>query len=268
MGQLAEHAVSQRRACRALQVSRMSLRYEPKPEDPVNEVIREEMGRLAIKHRRYGSPRMTWLLKRLGHGINHKRVERLYREAGLTLPRKRRRKRRGPTGFSRPCEATQPNEVWSFDFVHHKTELGQKLKMLTVVDEYTRECLEIRVEKKMTSQEVLETLDELMTERGIPKHTRTDNGPEFISATLYKWLRDKGVEPMYIEPGSPWENGYVERFNGSLRDECLNEELFCSRAESQVIVDWWRRIYNRERPHQSLKGKTPAQVSAESAGLN
>lgn len=258
--QFVQQAVSQRRACRALQASRMSLRYEPKPEDPVNVVIREEMGRLANKHRRYGTPRMTWLLKRLGHRVNHKRVERLYRESGFTLPRKRHRKRRGPTEFSRPCEATKPNEVWSFDFVHHKTELGQKLKMLTVIDEYTRECLEIRVEKKMTSQEVLETLDELMTERGVPKHTRTDNGPEFIAQALHTWLREKGVEPMYIEPGCPWENGYVESFNGSFRDECLNEKLFWSRAEARVIVDWWRQIYNSERPHRSLKGKTPVEA--------
>ena len=137
--------------------------------------------------------------------------------------------------------------------------IGRKLMMLTVVDEYTRECLEIRVENRMRSRDVLETLDELMTERGRPRYTRCDNGPEFIAKELRAWLEEQGVKPLFIEPGSPWENGYVESFNGKFRDECLDEEIFWSRGEAQVIVDRFRREFNIDRPHRSLGQKTPAE---------
>jgi putative transposase len=135
--------------------------------------------------------------------------------------------------------------------------------LLTVVDEYTRECLEIRVASKLDSRHVLETLDELMQERGVPRFTRSDNGSEFVSHRLRDWLVHRGVTPVFIEPGSPWENGFVESFHGKLRDECLNEELFFSRAECQVVVDWWREVYNRERPHSSLGFRTPAEFAGE-----
>ena len=151
--------------------------------------------------------------------------------------------------------------------MHDRTEYGQKLKMLTMVDEYTRECLEIRVEKRMRYQEVMETLDELMTERGVPKFTRSDNGSEFIAWELQKWLRDRGVVPIYIEPGSPWQNGYIESFNGKFRDECLNQELFYSRGEAQVIADQYRESYNRERPHSSLEFQTPMEFACAAKAL-
>ena len=207
---------------------------------------------------------MTELIRAKGWMVNHKRIERLQREESLLVPRRKKRRRRGASKFERRMEANGPNEVWSYDFVFDRTQYGQKLKMLVVLDEYTRECLEIRVEKRMTSKEVIETLDELMAERGAPMYTRSDNGPEFIAGELVAWLRDQGVEPLFIEPGSPWENGYVESFNGKLRDECLNEELFFSRAEAQVIVDWFRVVYNQERPHSSLGFKTPAEFAMES----
>ncbi len=197
--------------------------------------------------------------------VNHKRIERLWQEEGLQVLRKRRRRRPGWAGYIRPKPATKPNEVWSFDFVHHRTEYGEKLKLLTVLDEYTRECLEIRVEKKLDSTGVMETLDELITERGAPRYTRTDNGPEFVAAKLRRWLRkEKGVLPVLIDPASPWQNGFVESFNGKLRDECLDGELFFSRAEAQVVVDDFRNEYNTERPHSALGYKTPAQVARES----
>lgn len=197
--------------------------------------------------------------------MNHKRVERVYREAGLTLPRKRRKRRKGTPGEERPFSARAPNEVWSCDFVHDRTEYGRRLKILTVVDEYTRECLEIRVEKRMTSLDVMETFDELFHERGTPSHIRSDNGAEFIAKKLATWLQEQGVRPVYIEPGSPWENGYIESFNGKLRDECLEEEMFWSRGEAQVIVDWWRDVYNQERPHSSLGYETPSGFAALAA---
>ena len=259
-----EKGVPQRASCRILGVNRASARYKRRPEDPVNGLIREELHRLSHKHKRYGTPRMTELIRRQGFGVTHKRIERIWTQEELRVPRKRRRRRRGTPVWERPNPATKPNEVWSYDFVADLTLYGQKLKMLTVVDEFTRECLEIRVEKRMGSREVLETLDELITERGAPSYTRSDNGPEFIASKLEMWLREKGVVPLHIEPGSPWENGFVESFNGKLRDECLNGETFWSRAEAQVIVDWWRRVYNEERPHSSLGFKTPAEVALES----
>jgi putative transposase len=263
--QMKESGISERRCCRALRLWRASVRYEPRPEDPLNEVIREEMIRLAKRHRRFGSPRMTAMLRTGSRVVNHKRVERLYRQVGLTLPRRRKRKRRGTPAEQRPYMASKPNEVWSCDFVHDRTEYGQRLKMLTVVDEYTRECLEIRVEKRMNGVDVLETFDELFHERGAPAHIRSDNGAEFISKKFSGWLYEQGVHPVYIEPGSPWENGYIESFNGKFRDECLEEELFWSRGEAQVIVDWWRTVYNQERPHSSLGYETPFEYAARAA---
>ncbi len=258
---LGEEGVSERRACKALKVNRSSIRYESRCDDQVNELIREELRRLAVRHRRFGTPRLTRLIRQDVRRVNHKRVERLYREEGLTLPRKRPRKKR-PRTDCRDVEASLRARVWSLDFLHERTEYGQKLKILTVIDEYSRESLEIRVEKRMTSLDVMETLDELMFEHGVPRYVRTDNGPEFVAKRLQRWLRERGTEPIQIDPGSPWQNGYIESFNGKLRDECLNEELFFSRGEAQVIVDWWRQVYNNERPHSSLGYRTPAEVAA------
>lgn len=258
---LQDKGLSERRACLALVISRSSARYRPRPMDEVERLVRHEMVQLARRHRRYGTPRLTALLRRNGLRVNHKRVERLYRLHGLTLPRKRPRKKYKPVGEERPREATARNEVWSYDFVHDQTEYGEKLKLLVIVDEHTRECLEIRVEKRIASLQVLETLDELIHERGAPKYVRSDNGAEFRAKRLRKWMETQGVRPIYVEPGSPWQNGFVESLNGKLRDEYLNEELFYSRGEAQVLVDWWREVYNRERPHMSLGYRTPAEAA-------
>ena len=229
----------------------------------MNQLIRAELTRLAERHLRYGQPRLDELIKRGGIRVNHKRTERIYGLLGLQLPRKRPKKKYHPTGWQRPNEATRPNEVWTMDFVHEMTHSGAKIKFLTVLDEGCRECLEIRAEKRMTGRDVLETLDELMQEYGMPEYIRVDNGPEFVSKELRNWLDEKGVKVVYIEPGSPWQNGYIESFNGKFRDECLNQEIFLSRREAQVVVDWWRQVYNWERPHSSLKGKTPVEARLE-----
>lgn len=163
--------------------------------------------------------------------MNHKRVERLLREEGLPLPRRWRRKRTSTPYGDRPRPATCPNEVWSYDFIHGRTEDGRKLKILSVVDEYTRECLELWVERRMDSCHVLETLDELMTERGVHRYTRCDNSKEFTAKRITNWFQQRGAAPEFITSGSPWENGYVESFHSKLRDEYLNEELFFSRGE-------------------------------------
>jgi len=179
---------------------------------------------------------------------------------GLTLPRKKR-KRKGLSCCRRDWRARSPNEVWCCDFVFDRTECGQKLKLLTILDEHTRECLEVRVEKRMNGLDVLETMDGLIRERGAPVFLRSDNGSEFRNKHLVKWLQEQGVNSLFIEPGSPWENGFVECFNGKLRDECLDEELFGSRGEAQVVVDWWRRVYNQERPHSALGYQSPAEYA-------
>jgi transposase InsO family protein len=254
--------MSERRACGHAGVCRATVRYEGRAEDSVNVLIREELRRLSERYRCYGTPRMTELVRRQGYRVNHKRVERLWKLEGLPLPRRRSRKRRRSSGPGLVLRAVRPNEVWSYDFIHDRTQYGQKLKMLTVLDECTRECLEIRVDKRMDSRHVMETLEELIAERGIPRYARSDNGAEFVSRRLTEWLRERGVEPVFIEPGSPWENGYLESFHGKLRDECLNEEIFWSRGEAQVVVDWYRDVYNGERPHSSLGYRTPAEVAA------
>jgi transposase InsO family protein len=236
------------------------MRYGRKGERPANVLIRQEILQLARRHRKYGTPRITWQLQKKGHRINHKRVERLYALENLQIPRKQPRKKYVPTGWTRPYEATRPNEIWAMDFVQDRTRHGERLKILTVLDEGSRECLEIRVGSRMTGRDVLETLDELMAEHGRPEYIRSDNGSEFIHLELKKWLYDHGVQPVYIEPGNPWQNGYIESFNSKFRDECLNEEVFLSRTEAQVVVDWWRRVYNWERPHRALKGRTPMEA--------
>lgn len=262
LANLQARGVSQRRACNVLRFNRSSARYVAS-QSPVNEAIRHELLTLARRHRRWGSPRLHAVIRDSGHAVNHKRVERIYREAGLTLPRRRPRRKRTQPTQCREIEARGPNEVWSYDFVHDRTQYGEKLKVLVLVDEYTRECLEVRVEKRLRGQDVLETLDEVMHERGTPRHIRSDNGSEFRSRVLKRWLKEKGVDPIFVEPGSPWQNGYVESLNGKLRDECLNEEMFFSRAEAQTVVDWWRQVYNEQRPHMSLDYKTPRAFAAE-----
>jgi putative transposase len=259
---------SERRACLALQINRATYRYTPSNEDSLNETIRKEILILAKRWRKYGTPRITWLLQEGGFTVNHKRVERIYGEEGLKLPRKRRKKKVPGTGWVRPHEATRSNEIWAMDFIFDKTKHGGQLKFLTVLDEGCRECLEIRAESWMTGRDVLETLDELMQEYGKPKYIRSDNGSEFIAKELRERLKYRGVEPAYIEPGKPWQNGYIESFNGKFRDECLDQELFLSKVEAQVVVDWWRQIYNWERPHRSLKGMSPSKARISRATLN
>ena len=259
-----QHGLSERRACRSMGVRRTSIRYQKQSEDELNRQLRTQLKTYAMKHRRYGTPRMT-ALAREQYPVNHKRIERLWREERLTVPKLRRKRHKALSLSMRPNPATRPNEVWCVDFIHDRTEYGEKLKMLTVLDEYTRECLEIRVEKRMRSYDVIETLDELVMERGKPRHVRSDNGAEFIAEALKDWLEGKGIEPTYIEPGSPWENGYVESFHGKFRDECLNQELFWSRGEAQVIADWYRESYNTERPHSALGYMTPVKKLAETS---
>ena len=215
---------------------------------------------LASAYGRYGYRRVTALLRAAGWRVNAKRVERIWRREGLKVPRKQAKRGRlwlngGSYLRLRP---ERPNHVWAYDFVQDRTRDGKVLRMLTIVDEFTRECLAIRVERRLGSDEVLEVLAELFVRHGAPEHVRSDNGPEFAATVVREWLGRLGVGTLFIEPGSPWENGYCESFNGKLRDELLDREIFYSLREAQVLIEAWRRHYNAVRPHSALGYRPPA----------
>jgi len=218
------------------------------------------MVELASEYGRYGYRRVTALLRGEGFVVNHKRVERLWRREGLKVPQRQPKRRRLWLNDG-SCVRLRPryvDHVWSYDFMMDRTRDGRALKLLTVIDEYSRECLAIDVSRSLTSQEVLDRLAQLFVERGVPRYLRSDNGPEFIAKRVRKWLGRIGVGTLYIEPGSPWENGYLESFNGKLRDELLAREVFDTLLEAKVLVARWRRHYNAVRPHSSLGYRPPA----------
>jgi transposase InsO family protein len=215
---------------------------------------------LASAYGRYGYRRITALLRREGWRVNHKRVERIWRQEGLKVPHKQPKRGRlwlndGSCLRLRPCWS---NHVWSYDFVADRTHDGRALKMLTILDEYTRECLAINVGRWLRSIDLVEQLSDLFLGRGVPNYIRSDNGSEFTAQIVREWLQRIGVKTLFIEPGSPWENGYVESFNGKFRDECLNREIFYTLTEAKVLIERWRREYNVFRPHSSLGYRPPA----------
>ena len=224
---------------------------------------------LARSYGRYGYRRITALLRAQGWHVNHKRVARIWRREGLKVPAKQ--PKRGRLWLNDgSCLRLRPqyrNHVWAYDFVHGRTHDGRAFRMLTVIDEYTRQCLAIGVQRRMRAQDVLETIAELFMDHGMPDHIRSDNGPEFVAIALREWLQRIGVKTLYIEPGSPWENGYNESFNGKLRDELLNGEIFYTLKEAQVIIERWRRHYNTVRPHSSLGYRPPAPEAKMPADL-
>jgi transposase InsO family protein len=214
----------------------------------------------ATRFGRYGYRRVTALLRNEGWRVNHKRVERLWRQESLKVPQKQPKRGRlwlndGSCIRLRP---THRDHVWSYDFVQDRTKEGRPLRMLTIIDEYTRECLSIDVARKLDHEDVLERLAYLFVTRGVPEHLRSDNGSEFTAQAVRDWLARVGVKTLYIEPGSPWENGYIESFNGKLRDELLNREVFETLLEAKVLIEQWRVEYNTIRPHSSLGYRPPA----------
>jgi putative transposase len=251
---------STRRACALVQVSRSTLNYKAQMSEKDAKLI-GQLRELARQQPRYGYRRATAVLRQEGEAINPKRVYRVWRKQGLALPRRRPRKRVASQSL-RPFAAHQAKQVWAYDFVFDGCANGQKLKMLTVVDEWTRECLAIEVGARINSSKVLEVLSRLMSVHGQPQYLRSDNGPEFIARQVKNWLKRSGVETAYIEGGKPWQNGVNESFNGKLRDECLSLEWFKNRAEARVVIEQWRRHYNEGRPHSSLGYQTPAQFRA------
>ena len=237
-------------------MSRSVVRYAARKRQDEARLVKK-IHKLAIHNSRYGYRRITVLLRREGFRVNKKRVHRIWKSEGLELPRRRPKRRRvGPVGEI-VNKAEYPNHVWSYDFVEDRTERGGKLRILVVIDEYTRESLAIRVEPSIPATVVVEVLEWLFLTRGVPKYLRSDNGPEFVSKAVCQWLAESGCSSLFIKPGSPWENGYVESFNDKLRDECLNREIFRNGEEAQTIVEAWKQEYNNYRPHSSLGYLTP-----------
>jgi putative transposase len=251
---------SQRRACAVVRIPRSLVRYIARRRKDEAKLVRK-IHKLAIRHSRYGYRRITVLLRREGWRINKKRVHRIWKSEGLGLPRRRpKRRKMGSTGGI-VNKAEYPNHVWSYDFVEDRTERGGKLRILVIIDEYTRECLAIRVKPSIPASAVIEVLEWLFLTRGVPKYIRSDNGPEFVSRAVCQWLENSGCQTLFIKPGSPWENGYIESFNDKLRDECLNREIFRNGKEAQAIVEAFRQEYNNYRPHSSLGYLTPAEFA-------
>ena len=222
--------------------------------------LRESIIQLALKYGRYGYRRITALLQQDGWQVNHKRVERIWREEGLRVPKKQPKRGRlwlndGSCVRLRPMHR---NHVWSYDFVADRTRDGRSMKMLTVIDEYSRECLAIVTERNLKSDDVLDCLTEMFIRHGAPEYIRSDNGSEFTAKVVRRWLSNIGVQTLYIEPGSPWENGYIESFNGKFRDELLNGEIFYTLKEAKTLIEKWRLEYNTFRPHSSLNYRPPA----------
>ena len=215
---------------------------------------------LSQDHPRYGYRRVTALLRREGHEIIAKRVQRVRRKEGLQVSRRQRKLRRLGLSTAERQRATHVNHVWSWDFVEDQTENGTRFRALTLIDEHTRECLAAHVDWSIRAVDVITVVEAAMARYGVPSHLRSDNGPEFIAYAIQDWLRDKNVKTIYITPGSPWENAYIESFHDKLRDECLNREIFGSLWEARVVIEQWRLYYNAQRPHSSLGLSNPERV--------
>ncbi len=253
--------VSERRACRLTGQGRSTQRKAGRPHSAEEDKLRRRLRAIARRHPRWGYKTAHRLLRREGWVINHKRTQRLWRAEGLRRPPSCRKRRRLHPETTERLAATHPNHVWAIDFQFDETSDGRRLKLANIVDEHTREALAMRVGRTCGADDLVDCIDALVAQRGAPGHLRMDNGPELIAWALRDWCRLAGTGTIYIEPGSPWENPYVESFNGRARDELLNVEEFGSLHEAQVIVEAWRIEYNTYRPHGSLGGLTPAEYA-------
>ncbi|HPD07174.1 MAG TPA: IS3 family transposase [Candidatus Bipolaricaulis sp.] len=270
-----ERDYSQRRGCALVRLSRSSFRYLPRPREDEGKLT-DKIRELAWEHPAYGYRRIAVLLwremptfgkgrslLREGSQVDVKRVHRIWKQEGLQVPRRKPRKRRmGPKGEV-TLRPERPNQLWTYDFLEDRTEDGKKLRILTVLDEYTRECLNITVGTSIPADKVIGILDWLFLTRGVPEHLRSDNGPEFVARAVQGWLNENGCQTIYITPGSPWENPYIESFHDKLREECLTN-LSISVRETQEVVEAWREEYNVYRPHSSLGYLTPEEYAAQS----
>jgi putative transposase len=255
--------VSERRACRVAGQHRSTQRKQPQPPRDEDQRLASRLREIAKEHPRWGWKTAHEILLREGWSINRKRTRRIWRQEGLRRPVRARKRRRVSTGQVARLRATRPNEVWALDFQFDETADRRRIKLCNIVDEYTREALAIRVDRTCTAENVITVIEQLVKQRGTPKYLRADNGPEMIAWTLRDYCRLAGTQTAYIEPGSPWENPFVESFNGRLRDELLNIEEFACLTEAKVLIEDWRIQYNTYRPHSALGGLTPAEYSAK-----
>lgn len=262
MRYLVARGVSERRACALVAANRATVQYQahPRPDNG----LPARLAILAERHPRYGYRRVWALLRREGWQVNRKRVHRLWRAAQLQIPKRRRRRRHaGVSASGAPTQATRPGHVWTYDFVQDACLSGAKLKLLPVVDEFTRECLAIEVASAAPTERVIRVLERLFAAHGAPTYLRSDNDPEFIAQAIQDWLVRYQTATLYIDPGCPWQNGFAESFNRTLRDECLNMHAFASVAEARIQIERFRREYNEERPHSRLGYRTPAAFKAD-----
>jgi len=251
--------MSERRACKIIGQARTTQRYQQIPNER-KEKLRSDVIALATEYGRYGYRQVTDMLKNEGWKVGRDAVYTIWREEGLQVPQKQPKRRRLWLNDG-SCIRLRPqyrNHVWSYDFVQDRTHDGRSFRILNIIDEYTKECLASFTKRRLNSQDVILVLAELFLTKGMPKHIRSDNGPEFVANRLVKWLSNLDVGPLFIAPGSPWENGYCESFNGKMRYEFLNGEIFYSLLEAQVLIERWRTHYNTKRPHSSLGGRPPA----------
>tara|TARA_B100002049_G_scaffold233150_1_gene213337 strand:- start:29 stop:868 length:840 start_codon:yes stop_codon:yes gene_type:complete len=260
--QAVEHVIGQglcsvRRACHYLGLHRSTYRYRPRQPLPQQIQLYQRIVALSWHYPRYGYRRIRALLAQEGWLVSRKQVQRIRRKEGLKVRPKPQRLHRQGVSTGLPTQATHRNHVWTWDFIFDRTDKGSTLKMLTMLDEYTRQCLAIRVERQIRSDQVLATLWQAMMQYGIPQHIRSDNGTEFIAGKIQRWLRENQIKTLYIEPGSPWQNGYIESFHSRFRDECLNREWLLNLREARVVIEDWRLHYNTERPHSRLGYLSP-----------
>lgn len=252
-------SISRRRACRLMKISRKSI-YHQSVKSRNDEALKERLAELALRWKRFGYRRLHALLFRAGYRLNHKKVYRLYKEAGLSLAKRKKKcpshKRRRPIAV-----AHKPNSRWSMDFVSDSTATGRRFRVLTVIDEATRECLALEVDTSITGILVASVLNRIAFFRGFPDEVLTDNGSEFTSIALSRWAYENNVGQLFIEPGKPMQNGYIESFNGRFREECLDEHWFKNLAEAKVVIENWRITYNKNRPHSSLGYRTPEEYT-------
>ena len=252
-----EHKMSERRACWLVGVQRSLFRYCSKRESEEN--LKQEIKKIAYEKRRFGYRRIHMMLKRNGLIVNHKRVYRIYKNEGLKVQKRSVRKR--AMGTRRlELQPTRPNQKWALDFVHDVFSNGRRFRLLTVIDTFTRECLKIELDTSLNGRRVVNVLEELIGEKGKPEMIVSDNGTEFTSNHVIQWVSAKGLNWHYIQPGKPFQNGSIESFNGKLRDECLNENIFRSMNDAKELIEGWRKDYNQNRPHSSLKGLTPKEL--------
>lgn len=263
-GACRKYGLSERQACRIIGQPRSTQRYVGTLRADEDALTRSII-LLASEYGRYGYRRITAMLKTAGWKVSADRVQRIWRREGLKVPKKQ--PKRGRLWLNDgSCIRLRPerrNHVWSFDFVETATHDGRRIRILTLIDEFTRGCLALRVDRRINAFGVIESLADVMLTRGVPEHVRCDNGPEMVARALREWLAGLGTRPLYIEPGSPWENGYCESFNGKLRDECLNQEIFYSLKEARIVIEQRRRHYNEIRPHSSLGYRPPAPVTIQ-----